>query len=314
MSTIDLSNMNTPLTDNPLYVYNDNGDRIDLSASPQITQPLLLDAIGSDFLDRNGYEFGVYTYNGIKLPRVTTILEFCSGNREYLMRWAARLGPEYSNEKRKSLDTGTKMHETIAEYLMSGTTYTLRQVPPSMRKDVYKSVNNFIAWYNHVTIDLKWQVYLFASEIPLICPWVGGTADAILIINGRKFLVDFKSSKKISVEYFIQVSAYKWIIDNFYPEYGPIDGIGILRFDKSNDIYEDIFLEMCVQEDAMYISHCQSIFGLALNMFYSMNALGKETSFIKESKKDESNIGSISEGIKKNPVVNKRAKDKKEKK
>lgn len=312
MSAMDLVMMNRQLTDDPLYVYNNNGDRLDLSASPQIEQPLLLDAIGSDLLDRSTSEFGKYIYNGIRVPRVTTILEFCSGNREYLMKWAAKLGSNYVGQKQKTLNTGTKVHETIAEYLTSGTTYTLKKTPPSMREEVYKSVNNFMAWYNHVTIDLGWSVEIFASEIPLICPWFGGTADAILIINGRKFVVDFKSSKRISIEYFIQVSAYKWVIDNFYNEYAPIDGVGILRFDKLSDTYEDIFLEMCVQEDAMFICHCQSVFGLALNMFYSMSVLNKETSIIKESKKNESNIGSISENIKKDPVINKRTKAKKD--
>jgi hypothetical protein len=212
----------------------------------------------------------------------------------------------------RTLSAGTKAHEVIAEYLTSGTTYTMKNVPRTNRREVKKSVNNFMAWYNHVTLNLGWKVEIFLSEVPLICPWCGGTADAILIINGRKFLVDFKTSKKISPDYFIQVSAYKWILDNFYPQYGPIEGVGILRFDKSADTYEDIFLEMNVPQDAQFILHCQQVFGLALNMFYTMNVITAEANNIRNEKKSQSNIGAISEGIKQAPVVNKRAEANKE--
>ena len=307
MSSMDLVMMNRQLTDNPLFVYNGNGDRIDISSQPVMEMPNLLDEVGSDLLNRsNDKIFGRYMFNGVRVPRTSTILEYCSGNREYLMKWAAKLGDKYDSEKVKSLDTGTKAHEVIAEYLTSGTMYTLNRVR-SNKQEVMNSVDNFIAWYNNATIVLGWKVELIISEVPLICPWFGGTADAILEINGKRYLVDFKTSKRMVPEYFIQVSAYKWIIDNFYPEYGPIDGVGILRFDKFSKTYEDLFLEMCNSFDAYYIMHCQKVFALAVNMFYSMNVLTNETSEIKKNKKEESNTGNIADGIKQAPVQNKRA-------
>lgn len=304
--------MNRQLTDNPLFVYNDNGDRMDLSTQPVMEQPNLMDEVGSDLLNRsNNKIYGRYMFNGVRVPRTTTILEYCSGNKEYLMKWAAKLGSNYDSEKNETLNTGTKVHEVIAEYLTSGTTYSLNNARGN-KQEIMKSVNNFMAWYNNVTINLGWKVELILSEIPLICPWFGGTADAILDINGRRFLVDFKTSKRIIPEYFIQVSAYKWIIDNFYPEYGPIDGVGILRFDKKSDIYEDLFLEMCNPYDVYYIDHCQKVFALATNLFYSMNVLTNETSLVKKNKKEQSNIGNISKDIKLDPVKNKRVLKKKE--
>ena len=126
-------------------------------------------------------------------------------------------------------------------------------------------------------------------EVPLVCPWFGGTADLVLKINGRNFLIDLKTSKKITPDYFIQVSAYKWVIDNFYPEYGPIDGVGVLRLDKYSNKYEDVFIDINTPEDIYFINHCLQTFGIALNMYYQMNILAKETANIIKTKTKSKN-------------------------
>lgn len=278
MSAIDLILMNKQLTDNPVYAYNGNGDRIDLSCQPMIEQPNFLDTVNSDLLTREGKDFERYMFNGVFVPRVTSILDYCiADSKEFLMKWASSLGSRYNSEKHQTLSVGTKIHEAIAEYFTSGTMYCIKNLDNYTKSEIKKGVNNFMTWYNHVTIDLGWSVEIFISEVPLICPWFGGTADAILIINGKRYIVDFKSSKRIYQEYFIQVSAYKWIVDNFYPNYGPIDGVGILRFDKKLDIYEDIFLETSDINDFQFINHCQQIFSLAIHLYYSMNIFKNET-------------------------------------
>lgn len=286
MPAIDLITMNRQLTDKPLYVYNDNGDRFDISSQPILDPPDLLETVGSELVDRrNNHIFGRYMYNGVRVPRVTSVLEYCSGETEYLNRWAAKLGDKYTEEKFRILNAGSKIHELIEDYLSKGTTFGAKNIASSIKREVLTSFNNFLSWYNKVTITLGWEVELFVSEVPLICPWFGGTADAILIINGKRYLVDFKSSKKLTPEYFIQVSVYTWIIDNFRPDLGPIDGVGLLRFDKyKSNCYEDIFLERDNPYDAQYINHCQQVFSVALNMFYSMNVLLKETSMMKKEK------------------------------
>lgn len=278
----DLLTMNCKMSENPIYIYNSNGDRIDIS-----TEPLLPGSEIPQYMDnttRKGKAFEAYTYNGIAVPRVTSILEYTMGNREYLMKWAAKLGPEYISTKRHSLDVGSKIHEVIAEYMTNGTLYTIQHLRGPIKEEVTNCFRNFLAWYNHIK-RLGWKIEVVASEIPLICPWFAGTADLIVIINGRKYVIDFKSSKSISPDYLIQVSAYKWIIDNYYPEYGVIDGVGILRFDKHHDTYQDLFLDVSDPKDYHLICHCQQIFSWALNLFYSMNVVTKEISDIKNDKR-----------------------------
>ena len=288
MSAMDLVIMNKQNPDNPLYVHNDNGDRIDISDQPILQHPNLVDSFRSyvDNVDMNKLNKR-YMYNGVPVPRVTTILEYCSGSNEYLMRWAARLGDKYTYEKQRTLDIGSKVHEVIEEYLTLGTTYGLKNLSSSMKNEVQTSFNNFLSWYKRVTVNFGWRIEIFASEIPLICPWFGGTADAIMVINGRRYIIDFKTSKKLTLEYFIQVSVYKWIIDNFYPDLGVIDGIGLLRFDKTYNVYEDIYLDVSNNDDSSFINYCQQIFSLALNLYYSMKSMEVDMNTIKKNKKEE---------------------------
>lgn len=283
MSSFDLLAMNRQMTNNPMYVYNTDGDRTDVSDQPMI-DPMLMDEMILNEVTRTGKAFDMYVYNGIKVPRVTSILEYCFGNREYLMRWAAKLGPDYISEKQKSLDIGSKLHEAIAEYLMNGTTYTIEHLRGSIRNEVRNSFRNFLSWYNHIKA-IGWKLEIIASEVPLICPWFGGTTDLICIVNERRYVLDFKSSKSITDDYIIQVSAYKWIIDNYYYQtFGHMDGVGILRFDKSSNTYEDIFFDESDPLDAQLIDRCQRTFGTALNMFYAMNTTSNMISLVKKTK------------------------------
>lgn len=288
MSAIDLLVMNKQNSDNPLYIHNDNGDRIDISNQPILQHPNLVDSFKSYTNNVNTSTLNKrYMYNGIPVPRVTNILEYCSGSNEYLMKWAAGLGEEYSYEKQRTLDIGSKVHEAIEEYLTSQTTYSIRNLSSEIKSEVITALNNFYSWYFKVTNRLKWNIEVFACEIPLISPWFGGTADAIIVINEKRYVVDFKTSKKLTLEYFIQVSIYKWIIDNFYPEYGTIDGVGLIRFDKISETHEDIFLDISNQNDLNFICHCQQIFSLALNLYYSMKSTEVDMNTIKKNKKEE---------------------------
>ena len=310
MSALDIVQMKRQNSDNPLYVYNTNGDRFDISTEPVLDTPDLKNTVEFEKLNREGKAYSRYMFNGVRVPRVTSILSYCEGDTDGLMRYAANLGRRYYEVNKNTLDIGTKVHEAIAEYLTAGTTYCLSNTPYKLRREVDQCLRNFIAWYNNATMNLGWKVEIFISEVPLICPWFAGTADAILIINGKRYIVDFKSSKRISTSYFIQTSAYKWIVDNYYPDYGPIDGLGILRFDKFNDVYEDLFLEMSDPNDTSFITYCQQVFGLALNMFYNMEILNTEFMTIKNDGTHTSNTGKISTSLEKAPVPSRKKKGK----
>lgn len=311
MSSFDLLAMNRQHTDNPIYIYNSGGDRTDISNTPIPQARTLEEIVSNGTITRTGKTFDSYMYNGVKVPRVTSILEYCSGNKDFLLNWASKLGPDYRFEKERTLEIGHKLHEAIAEYLSNGTLYTIQHLRGYIKKEVSNCFKNFLAWHQNL-IRNGYTIRIIASEVPLICPWFAGTADLLIELNGRKYVVDFKSSKHITPEYIIQASAYKWIIDNYYvDEYGHIDGIGVVRFDKVSDVYEDIFFDESDSRDAQIIYNSQFTFANALNTLYAMNSLNNEFKAVKKYK--AKNQGSISKSIKSSPEATKTLLGKKEK-
>lgn len=215
-------------------------------------------------------KFDTYNYNNIPIPRVSNILDQCI-NKPYLVQWAASLGyRNYAIEKNKALTIGTRTHEAIENYLTTNTDVNIGiTTPPSLVKYVKKAYNNFKAWVDNLH-HLGYHIdEVIAIEKPLSCPYYGGTTDCILRINGKVYLVDFKTSKKISYEYLVQVCAYMWLINNGYsPDLPHIDGVGIIRVDKETNKFEDYFLNESDPIQNSYINSYIQGFGSLLSSFY----------------------------------------------
>ena len=183
------------------------------------------------------------------VPRVTNIISQCR-NSEGLIQWAANVGrKKYDYFRGKALDIGTISHELIDEYLTSmvnGKDYSVDYslIRDDYRSSVFNCIENFKLWCSNLK-SLGYNIEeVVGLEIPVTCPYYGGTIDGIVRINGAYYIIDFKTSKKISTEYLIQTSAYMWIINNGYmPELPHINGIGIIRVDKTKlGSYNDYFL------------------------------------------------------------------------
>ena len=88
-------------------------------------------------------------------------------------------------------------------------------------KSVYNCFENFKLWEKRL-YNLGGKIdEIIGLEVPVTCPWYGGTIDCIARINGAVYIIDFKTSKQISAEYLLQVTAYMWIINNNYAPYLP---------------------------------------------------------------------------------------------
>lgn len=222
--------------------------------------------------ERTKEVFSTYTYNGIQIPRVTKIIDSVM-NREYLITWALGLGKYgYYNEKDFATSVGQKVHDLIEYYLQNG--YKDKDVDyyrksPRQAPVIERAYNNFKDWFEHL-INTGNKFELIGLEIPVSCPYYAGTIDCICRINGVTYILDFKTSKKISYEYILQVCAYKWIIDHgFMPEYNfHIDGIGIIRVDKEICRNEDLFLNTFIPEQNHIIESFTLGFGSILSTFY----------------------------------------------
>ena len=210
-----------------------------------------------------------YKWDNLGIPRVTNIIETCSDNK-YLINWAARLGYQgYAIETKKATTIGSRVHEMIENYLLNGNDLDVSfKTPPSYMRYILQSYQNFKNWFLFLA-SMRYNIEVLAIEKELVCPWYGGTCDGIVNINGKNYIIDFKTSKKISPSYILQTCAYMWIINSGYANDIPhIDGVGIIRGDKEKEKFEDYFLNESYSNDANIIRSFQETFFEYVNVFY----------------------------------------------
>lgn len=206
-----------------------------------------------------------YTHNKLNVPRVSEILDTCIG-KSYLQNWAATLGEDFEKEKHKILNTGTYAHILIEDYLTYG---YIRDCNKEFNKPHYPEQStqcyyNFLTWW-HNMIEQNFKIDVLEIEKTVTCPLYGGTADLIARIKDPtglvgNYVLDFKSSKSISIDYFYQTIMYKNAIEynnsieSNLNSINPlqIDGVGIIRCDKFKNSYEYLIINQ--QKDPDFIN------------------------------------------------------------
>lgn len=183
-----------------------------------------------------------------KLPSVTTVLNIL--NKPALMYWSVNCCCDYILQKhnhltslndtinsarkawrsvqREALEIGTEVHEKIHLYL------TLNKEPKIENSAVLSAFIAFLEWKE------KHKLEIIECEKKVYHENYAGTADLICMLNGKRTLIDFKSSKDIYNEYIYQVAAYASAYN--YTCANKIESIGILRLDKETGIpeYKDV--------------------------------------------------------------------------
>lgn len=143
-----------------------------------------------------------YFYNGVSVPRVTEIISKMI-SEEYLMYWANSLGFKHQGYKKtldKAANIGSESHDLINRFLIG---------------EVFNSDNipylGFRKWW--IDINSCNTIKIIGTEEQLLCPYFGGTYDLLVEINGLLFLVDFKTSNHVSYKYYLQLAAYKYMLE-----------------------------------------------------------------------------------------------------
>ena len=236
-----------------------------------------------------------YTFNGINVPRTTEIINNTI-NKEYLNKWAAKLGKDYNRALNTILDTGSLAHAMIEDFITYGKIkekYLGFENADPLK--AMKAYHNFLNFWK----DMKAKGFIIepiSIELPFSTPWYGGTIDFIARItspNGisKVAILDFKTSNKISYNYFIQVEMYwqaiTFIVSNYencniqvtQPQFTPeiinelknISQIGIIRIDKQRDSYEYVLADYDTDYD--FLVNLNSAASSMVNWFYQMQLL-----------------------------------------
>lgn len=244
----------------------------------------LMDTI--DDVYRKKY-FTYYDFEGKGVPRVSNILKECIG-KESLMMWAATVGKqEMMRIKNQATTVGSYVHEMIENFLLTGNDLDISyKVPHAYILEINMAYSNFKKWISYINSKGYVVEEIIATEYRISCPYYGGTIDCIMKINGKNYIVDFKTSKSISHEYIMQIASYMWIVNNgFCSELPHIDGIGIIRIDKEKDVFEDLFLNEADPRQNMIINNYMRGFGVLVNSYYhNINMRRLFTQYKKEYK------------------------------
>ena len=150
-----------------------------------------------------------HTKDGILVPGVTTVLGVLA--KPALVPWANKLGLQ-GIEVGKYVDSlgsvGTLCH-TIIECYLKKTEVDFLDYTPNQRTLAEIAAKKFFEW------EKKNIFKVIESELQLVSEknFFGGTCDIYCELNGKKTLIDIKTSKACYSEHFTQVAAYKLLLE-----------------------------------------------------------------------------------------------------
>lgn len=160
---------------------------------------------------------------------------------EELEAIAAKAKNAWRRKRDKSADTGTIAHGEIEKFIATGV------VPSLTDKEVMNCFNQFLLWTEKH--NPKW----LASELQVGSKVHGfaGILDAIAEIDGKKILLDFKTSSGIKDEYRIQLAGLRIALEEqgFAPEESAILHLpkeGKYEYRKMNDGWKDEEMDFLV--------------------------------------------------------------------
>ena len=198
-----------------------------------------------------------YMYNGSPVPRVTEIINKMI-HEDYIVIWANKLGYQhksYQTELKRYADIGTVTHKRIEEILKGAPLNYYESAP----------VRAFCKWYDIIRIQPEFK--LIYSEKELVSRDYGGTLDALMLINGMRILVDFKTSNHITYKYFLQLAAYRKLLRE--QDGMVIDAAIILQLDKQQPEFEEYILFM--NEFGSLMNYYEQAFNTLVSGYNAIN-------------------------------------------
>jgi len=109
----------------------------------------------------------------------------------------------HTNKRNKAADIGTMIHEWIDSYIKS---LIEKKNPPKrpLNKEMKAAVDGFFKWAK----ENKVQIIANEQKVYSMKYKYAGTLDLEAMVNGKRTMIDIKSSNAIYPEYFLQAVAY----------------------------------------------------------------------------------------------------------
>ena len=183
-----------------------------------------------------------YDKYGNEVPSVTTILKIV--NKPELIGWAHFMGTRHISIEsilEKSSYFGNSMHDYLECYFTGG--YYIPIFSELLNEEDYKKATNNFRWFIK---DKTFKCIL--SEASRSNNTFGGTLDYYGEFNGKKMLIDFKTSKDVYPTYLLQLGGYYELIKNEVE----IEGAGILIVNARQCRMKEITLDKLKRYGEMF--------------------------------------------------------------
>ena len=207
-----------------------------------------------------------YYYEDNKVPRVTKIIQRCIHN-DSLMYWANSLGFKHQSYQ-KTLNIaaaiGTQCHNNIDAFLDDQS-----HEPVNIMLEAKNAYDSFRKWFNDISLYANIEVIY--HEKTITCKYFGGTLDGLYKINGKIYIVDYKTSNHVTFNYCLQLAAYIFMLER---ELGiKVDGCIILQLSKTEVAYNEYMLNFDNQQDKIYMEECKEAFLVMVLWYYYINMI-----------------------------------------
>ena len=229
-------------------------------------------------------DLGKYIIRGVgSFARITAVLSAVNFDNGSLARWKNKMATESFKKAvpmsgnvsahdahkafltalsagdtfaKSAADFGTQVHSWLENYALTGQF-------PQQEPDVYSPFYNVFQGVKQFVKDTG----LGTPAIEVVKPELfvyhslgfAGTADLVVMRNGKVYLFDYKATNHLKASYLLQVAAYTAALKDLYNL--TVEKASLIRFDKKQPIYERVSVGK--DELAMYFE----MFKMCL-MFY----------------------------------------------
>lgn len=168
-----------------------------------------------------------YRRNGAYYPSITHVLG-CYPKSVFFENWLKKVGYAADYILKKAGEEGTEVHDLIDRYLnKEELNFLLVNGRPAYSPDVWQMFLRFVDfWEEYKPTLIETEVHLFSDEIK-----VAGTCDLVCLIDGKRWIIDYKTSNHISSTYELQTAVYGKCYEECFNE--KIDKFGILWLKSS---------------------------------------------------------------------------------
>ncbi len=152
---------------------------------------------------------------------------------------AAKLADRAKSQE--AADVGSLIHEFCFLFETTGETQKLleriKSLPKEPQMKILNGIDRFNDWRRTVSDELVAAESLVASPTYMYC----GKFDKLAMRDGKLILSDYKSSKAIYMEMFVQLAAYAIAIKEWMGL--DVGGLEILRFGKEDGEFETLLID-----------------------------------------------------------------------